>query len=339
MAKVLLNHGAIVDAPTNYGETPLHWAASSVNSLGQQVDLVEFAEVLIAHGANVNGKTGAGRSYRTPLSYAAESNNLPVARVLITHGADVNAGSKDVNIRRGDAEKKQYLTPLNSIRSVEMADFLVSHGALVNPAQSIPPLISAASRGLTPVVNFFLNQGADPNAVSDSGLTALYAAAGSDYYASTVELLLKSGANPNARFANGQTPLHQASGQGAVQVIKLLLANKADIDAVTNYGQSSLFPALRYSPIKVRKELIELLVEKNANVNVVDEDGETPLHQAVDSGQIELVNLLIAKGGNLNPPCSSKRCAPTLLYFARNSRDLTELLTKLGAPTASAKKP
>lgn len=27
MAAILLAHGAIVDAPTNYGETPLHWAA------------------------------------------------------------------------------------------------------------------------------------------------------------------------------------------------------------------------------------------------------------------------------------------------------------------------
>ena len=64
IAKILLANGATVDAPTNYGETPLHWAASAVNSLDIQgrVDLVEFAETLVLHGADVNKKTGAGRS-------------------------------------------------------------------------------------------------------------------------------------------------------------------------------------------------------------------------------------------------------------------------------------
>ena len=71
IAKILLAHGAIVDAPNNYGETPLHWAAEGVNGLGKQVDLVEFAKVLLAHGADVNKKTGKGRSYQVPLNYAA----------------------------------------------------------------------------------------------------------------------------------------------------------------------------------------------------------------------------------------------------------------------------
>lgn len=122
MAKILLVRGATVDAPTNFGETPLHWAAQGVNGFGKQVDLVDFADVLIAHGADVNRKTGEGRSYKTPLNYAAESNNLPVARLLIARGADVEGGGS---------------SPLSSAGGngdfVEMAQLLIENGAGVTP--------------------------------------------------------------------------------------------------------------------------------------------------------------------------------------------------------------
>jgi ankyrin repeat protein len=337
MAKMLLSNGALVDAPNNFGETPLHWAASSVNSLGGQADLVEFAETLIAYGADVNKRTGNGRSYRTPLSYAAESNNFGVAKVLIAHGADVNVGS-------ADPEKNRNSSPLNVVSSVEMAKFLVANVSIVNPTPSMPqlfmhPLISAASRGLTPLVEFFLDKGADPNVTSDTGLTPLMFSSGSDYYTATTELLLKRGATPNARLQNGHTALHQASLTGSTQIAKMLLNYKADVNAATRNGWTPLFPALRYSPVAKRKELVELLIANRADVNVVDENGETPLHQAVDSGQIEFVKLLIANGANINPPCSSERCAPTLLYFARNSKEISEYLMSIGAPKTYAQRP
>lgn len=293
MAKILLTHGAVVDAPTNFGETPLHWAASGVNSFGKQVDLIEFAETLIANGADVNKKTGEGRSYRAPLTYAAGANNLPVARVLLAHGADVEGGGS---------------SPLSYAGSngdfVEMAQFLVENGAKVN--QPSPsgwyPLMTASGRGNVKVVNYLLSQGADPNAADKAGFTALYSAAGSDYGASSAEALLNKGANPNAKTIHGLTALHQAASQGAIETMKVLIAHKADVDARDNEGYSPMYGAINLGGYrKGGMEVIEVLLKNGANVNSKNNRGYgMPLHAAINRNDFELVRLLLSYGSEID---------------------------------------
>ena len=320
MAKILLSHGATVDAPTNYGETPLHWAASGVNGFGKQVDLVEFADVLISHGADVNKKTGEGRSYKTPLNYAAESNNLPVAKLLIARGADVEGGGS---------------SPLSSAGVngdfVEIAQLLVENGAKVNAPSPTGwyPLMTAAGRGNIKVMNYFLAQGADPNAADRAGLTALYSAAGSDYGLSTAAALLSHGAKPNAKNMHGGTALHQAASQGAIKVIELLLANKADVNAGNNEGYTPLHGAISYGKNDTRKTVVEILLKGGANVNAkTTRDGETPFHKAIARGDVEIVKLLLNYGADVN---SVSKYGVSTLYFARNSPVVLELLKEHGA--------
>ena len=320
MAKILLAHGAIVDATTNYGEPPLHWAAQGVNGFGKQVDLVEFSDVLIEYGADVNKKTGAGRSYKVPLNYAAESNNLPVAKLLIARGADVEGGGS---------------SPLSSAGVngdfVEVAQFLVENGANVNTPSPTGwyPLMTAAGRGNIKVTNFLLAQGADPNAADRAGFTALYSAAGSDYCASTAEALLSKGAAPNAKTIHGFTALHQASSQSAAKVIEILLAHRADVNAVDNDNVTPLNQAIRYGNNDKRKEVVEILLKGGANVNTRStRDGTTPLFNAISRNEVEIIKLLIAHGADLNITGAVGNIA---LYLARDSKAVTELLKENGA--------
>ena len=60
-----------------------------------------------------------------------------------------------------------------------------------------------------------------------------------------VELLLAQGADVNAPATGGYTPLHVAAQNGQEEIIVLLLKNKADINAVTNDGQSPLELAVK----------------------------------------------------------------------------------------------
>jgi ankyrin repeat protein len=298
VAKILLAHGATVDAPTNYGETPLHWAASGVNGFGKEVDLVAFADILIAHGADVNRRTGEGRSYKTPLNYAAESNNLPVARLLIARGADVEGkGSSPLSSAGGNGD------------FVEMAQLLVENGASVNAPSPTGwyPLHTAAGRGSIKVTKYLLARGADPNAADRAGFTALYSASGSDYGATTAAALLSSGANPNAKSIHGRTALHQAASQGAIQVIELLLARKANVNASDNHGYTPLHGAVSYGKNATRKAVVEVLLKGGANVNAkTSRDGETPIHKAIAGHDIEIVKLLIEYGADVNSSAVSE---------------------------------
>jgi ankyrin repeat protein len=320
MAEILLAHGATVDAPTNYGETPMHWAAEGVNGFGKRVDLVEFANVLIAHGADANRKTGEGRSHKTPLNYAARSNNIPVAKVLIARGADVEGGGSSPLSSAG--ENGDY---------VEMAQLLVESGAKVNAPSPTGwyPLQTAAGRGNIKVTNYLLEKGADPNAGDRAGFTALYSAAGSDYGLSTAEALLRHGANPNAQNMHGGTALHQAASQGAVKIMQLLLANRADVNSATNDGFTPLHGAVSYGNNETRRSAVEALLKSGANVNAkTSRDGETPFHKAISRGDVELVKLLLDYGADVN---AVSKFGVTSLYFARNSDAITKLLKEHGA--------
>ena len=82
--KLLLAHGAKVDAKNLIDQTPLALAAIHNNPEG--------ANILIAHGAKVDERSGYGM---TPLHYAARNGCFDVAAVLVANHADVNAKCPD----------------------------------------------------------------------------------------------------------------------------------------------------------------------------------------------------------------------------------------------------
>ncbi len=78
---LLLSKGADVNSKTNNGWTALHWA-------GSMKDKPIVARLLLSNGADVNARTSDGR---TPLHIAAKNQAEEVATLLISSGAEVNA--------------------------------------------------------------------------------------------------------------------------------------------------------------------------------------------------------------------------------------------------------
>jgi hypothetical protein len=116
-ADALLNDDhSLVGRTDEYGSTPLHEAANR----GKK----EAAELLLAHGADVNARTNDGS---TPLHDAAMGGSKEVAELLLAHGADVNAKQPD------------GATPLMraaQFGSRGVAEILLAHGADVNAKDS-----------------------------------------------------------------------------------------------------------------------------------------------------------------------------------------------------------
>lgn len=84
------------------------------------------------------------------------------------------------------------------------------------------PLILAASAGREKVVNTLLTEGANVNATTDNGHSALQYAA-SKNWVSICELLLDKGADVNIADKRGATPLHRSASKGNIAIVKLLL--------------------------------------------------------------------------------------------------------------------
>ncbi|MHB2026549.1 MAG: ankyrin repeat domain-containing protein [Elusimicrobiota bacterium] len=77
IAKVLLDHGAMVNAQDDDKATPLHWAV-----LGNHLAV---AKLLVSHGADVGAKDLFGD---TPLHMAADIGSLDMVNLLIASGAN-----------------------------------------------------------------------------------------------------------------------------------------------------------------------------------------------------------------------------------------------------------
>ncbi|MGA2651717.1 MAG: ankyrin repeat domain-containing protein [Terracidiphilus sp.] len=122
----------------------------------------------------------------------------------------------------------------------------------------------------------------------------------------TVEALLK--AHPDLVSSKeekyGQTPLHIAAFNDRIDVAKLLIANKADVNAQANNGATPLHLAAA----KGNKDMVELLLASKANIDATDHDGWSPLHSAVTWGQKDIEDLLRQQGGQDLP---APRVPPT----------------------------
>ena len=163
------------------------------------------------------------------------------------------------------------------------------------------PLHWAATGGHKDVVMFLLVNGAEVNARSDNGDTALHNARDHEQVA---ELLLAHGAEVDAKNNKGKTPFHLAD----TKVAELLLTHGADINATDHDRRTRLHHAATYES----KDFVEWLLGNQADVNALDKFGLTPLNRAtgyegkdvtpasmheLDRSRVEVRDLLRKHGG------------------------------------------
>ena len=121
-------------------------------------------------------------------------------------------------------------------------------------------------------------------------------------------LLKKDPSLVKAFSPEGFTALHGNLNRPAI--VDLLLENGADINAVSKnrFSATPLQSALAMGWI----DLAKLLIARKANVNCRGEGGGTPLHEASANGQLEMARLLLAHGANLNATDDSGKTPLTI---------------------------
>ena len=98
----------------------------------------------------------------------------------------------------------------------------------------------------------------------------------------------------------GNAALFHASYEGHIDVMRNLLANKADVNAPDSAGSTPL----EIAAAKGRLDAVDLLLANKANPSAEDKDGSTPMHMAANFGSVEVARSLLAAGADVN--CRTK---------------------------------
>lgn len=153
-------------------------------------------------------------------------------------------------------------------------------------------LMYACSAGQFEIVEYLLQNGADPNFHKDS-FTPLMAVC-----ASTIEdkeklllctnCLLKYGAKLNVKDKHNMSPLHFASREYHYQIAQKLVECGSDIDAKDNKG----WTALMWASFHGNEKIVKLLLDNYADSYVVSIDGETASDLALARNHHTIIPLL-----------------------------------------------
>ena len=120
--------------------------------------------------------------------------------------------------------------------------------------------------------------------------------------------------------------IYDAVVQGNLGKVKNLLANKPELVNIkdSEWKWTPLFWAAQ----KGHKDVVELLIAKGADVNAKGEYGNTPLHRA--TSRKEIAELLIANGADINAR-DYEGDTPLDIALRKGNEDVAELLRKHGA--------
>ena len=165
-------------------------------------------------------------------------------------------------------------------------------------------LYKAVENDNTRVVEFLLEQGANPNI--QSGIlkkTPLGIATLNDNFF-IVKELIKYNANVNIpSMLFGATPLEIAVTNGNYEIAELLLANKANPNAYDlMFGTTVLQNAINENDLRMVKLLLNNQFNNHPDVNFKAHFFTlSPLENAIEHGNGEIVAMLLAHGANVNP--------------------------------------
>ncbi len=234
IADVLIRAGARVDAANDLGSTPLHLACTNRSApmvarlleakananaklLNGETVLMTCArtgdaqavKALLVHGADAKAKET--EHDQTALMWAAANIHPDVVALLIEFGADIRARSRTYSQTVvGEQTQRTGREELN---------YNVLRGGST-------PLLFAARTGDAESAKLLLAGGADPNDSLPDGTSALVLAAHSGQ-GNVAAVLLEKGADPNT-LGSGYTALHAAVLRSDLNLVKALLAHKAD---------------------------------------------------------------------------------------------------------------
>jgi serine/threonine-protein phosphatase 6 regulatory ankyrin repeat subunit B len=305
---LLLRHGVAVNARNLQGDTALIVAARRGNRTAVEL-------LLGLEGIEVNARNAASE---TALLEAAKGEHARIVTALRTAGAE--HPGLDRKVARWELEREDLWSEERFVRE--------------------------AGQGSLELVKKYLLAGMDPNACDRWGNTGLILAARNGQAGTVRVLLAQRKIAVNTRNGKEASALTEAAAKPHPEIVKLLLAARADRkDLERGLGLRLESEGHRFNHGTFvsmaglgQRDLVERYLDAGMAVDVRDDDGNTALMRAAETGEKAVARLLLDRGAGVH---LRNRFGGTALAAAIRTghEQVAELLREKGAvlPEPSAR--
>jgi ankyrin repeat protein len=213
--------------------------------------------------------------------------------------------------------------------NIPIIHLLLEAGADVNSEfANFTPLIQAIIICNTKIVKLLIEAGADVNLSVEDYLTPLMEAAQNEDNLKLVKLLIEAGADVNAKDRSGLTALSYARLSDNFTVFDYLNQLSSEKMSTEDKLISDLFKSIKNGDF----EEFQRLLNTGIDINVTDEDGYSPLMNAVAREEVLMINHLIKMNADLEIQSLGEYTALCMaVYKSEPSIEIVKILIEAGA--------
>ncbi|XP_058801049.1 uncharacterized protein LOC131669875 [Phymastichus coffea] len=313
IVETLIKKGASVNVLDLTENTPIHYAA-----INHRADLILL---MLGRFTNVNAVNGSGYLVLHELvdDYIEDPDDriVEAVRILVSKGADYRTVKNKMDIAPLDMAIKNGL--INIIEAFQMRD--------ADPRLLLEICKNADSWSHYPDEMQHLDRVLDlergVNEYSDKFMTPLHYAA---QYGrkNEVVLFVNAGANIEAATCDGVTALHLAVMRGQVEIARYLIERGANLrarDHVFDFG------LLHLAALQSNRDVVGLLMDNGLSVHDGGRDGFTPLHVAAAIGNEWAMRCFIGHGADTRCRTNVRRSTVLHLVAAGCFENLEQLFS------------
>ena len=172
------------------------------------------------------------------------------------------------------------------------------------------------------------------NEANDAGLFPLDLAIAAENE-SLAKVLTSHSANINRKDKQGSTLVQRYVIESNKWAVEFLLDAGARLDLVDNKNESVLHYLAKTKKLGDLKNTTEKIL-LTSNVNCQNENGETALHQAIETNNLELISLLLSQNPNMELVDSQQRTVLLKALESKNASELAKIMIAAGADSTAA---
>eukprot|EP00184_Porphyridium_aerugineum_P006566 CAMPEP_0184696910 /NCGR_PEP_ID=MMETSP0313-20130426/4060_1 /TAXON_ID=2792 /ORGANISM="Porphyridium aerugineum, Strain SAG 1380-2" /LENGTH=391 /DNA_ID=CAMNT_0027155637 /DNA_START=154 /DNA_END=1326 /DNA_ORIENTATION=+ len=304
-----LEEGAPVDNPEQGVNTALMLAA-----FGGFVDIVRL---LFSRGASINRKNASGEN---ALWRAASAGYHEVVQVLLDSGAAPNEPDNDYKrtalseavVQANDKVVKvllAYSVPFSAQdfrcalegQNENLAISLLEANppvalSVVDPMKRTPLIMACRNRiGMEHLVKLLIEKGQDVHAIDPMGWSAVYYACQTGNL-KVIKVLVANGANLIERDSRGVTPLILATQH--VRIVKYIISKvKGNLDYIESSGSFGT-TALHAAVAAEKQRVVQILLRAGCRVDCWNNNTTQPIGIATGNRNLQIMSILFDAGAN-----------------------------------------